>query len=105
MDGWAEFRAPARIGVLVRELRAGVATLLGRKVDFIPISISGFVVQISFMALCSQPCRTADDYIVAVSLLLLPMAVPSTAGIDGLQCVLVCADRGSGSGPCAHADH
>lgn len=32
VDGWAEFRAPARIGVLVRELRAGVAMLLGRKV-------------------------------------------------------------------------
>ena len=34
VDGWAEFRAPARIGVLVRELRAGVAMLLGRKVKY-----------------------------------------------------------------------
>lgn len=33
VDNWAEFRAPARIGVLVRELRAGVASLLGRKIS------------------------------------------------------------------------
>ena len=32
MDDWAEFRAPARIGVLVRELRKGVATLLEAKI-------------------------------------------------------------------------
>ena len=32
VDGWATFRAPARIAVLVRELRAEVAALLGRKV-------------------------------------------------------------------------
>lgn len=32
VDGWAEFRAPARIGVLVRELRGGVAALLARKI-------------------------------------------------------------------------
>jgi ATP-dependent RNA helicase DHX57 len=32
VDGWAEFRAPARIGVLVRELRTGIAALLARKI-------------------------------------------------------------------------
>jgi len=32
VDGWATFKAPARIAVLVRELRAEVAALLGRKV-------------------------------------------------------------------------
>jgi len=33
VDGWATFKAPARIAVLVRELRAEVAALLGRKVN------------------------------------------------------------------------
>jgi ATP-dependent RNA helicase DHX57 len=32
LDGWAEFEAPARIAVLVRELRAGVDRLLAAKV-------------------------------------------------------------------------
>jgi ATP-dependent RNA helicase DHX57 len=32
VDGWATFKAPARIAVLVRELRAEVAALLGKKV-------------------------------------------------------------------------
>jgi len=32
VDNWAEFRAPARVGVLVREMRAGVASLLARKI-------------------------------------------------------------------------
>jgi len=32
VDSWATFKAPARIAVLVRELRAEVAALLGRKV-------------------------------------------------------------------------
>ena len=32
MDGWAEFEAPARIAVLVRELRLGVDRLLLAKV-------------------------------------------------------------------------
>ncbi len=31
VDDWAVFRAPARIGVLVRELRAGVAALMAAK--------------------------------------------------------------------------
>lgn len=33
VDGWAEFRAPARVGVLVRELRQGIATLLQQKIE------------------------------------------------------------------------
>ena len=33
VGGWAEFKAPARIGVLVRELRRGIATLLQRKIE------------------------------------------------------------------------
>lgn len=32
VDDWAEFRAPARVGVLVREMRGGVASLLARKI-------------------------------------------------------------------------
>ncbi len=32
VDEWAEFRAPARVGVLVREMRGGVASLLARKI-------------------------------------------------------------------------
>lgn len=33
VGGWAEFKAPARIGVLVRELRGGIAALLQRKIE------------------------------------------------------------------------
>ena len=33
VDGWARFKAPARIAVLVRELRAEVARLLARKIE------------------------------------------------------------------------
>lgn len=33
VDGWATFKAPARIAVLVRELRAEVATLLAQKIS------------------------------------------------------------------------
>ncbi len=33
VGGWAEFKAPARIGVLVRELRRGIAALLQRKIE------------------------------------------------------------------------
>lgn len=33
VDGWAEFRAPARVGVLVRELQQGIATLLQQKIE------------------------------------------------------------------------
>jgi ATP-dependent RNA helicase DHX57 len=33
MDGWAEFNAPARIGVLVREMRGAVDRLLDQHID------------------------------------------------------------------------
>jgi ATP-dependent RNA helicase DHX57 len=33
VDDWASFKAPARIGVLVRELRAELARLLARKIE------------------------------------------------------------------------
>ena len=33
VDGWARFKAPARIAVLVRELRAEVSRLLAHKVQ------------------------------------------------------------------------
>ena len=32
-DGWAEFNAPARIGVLVREMRGAVDRLLEQHID------------------------------------------------------------------------
>lgn len=32
LDGWARFRAPARVGLLIRELRSAVASLLDAKV-------------------------------------------------------------------------
>ena len=32
LDGWAEFEAPARVAVLVRELRQGIDRLLAAKV-------------------------------------------------------------------------
>lgn len=36
VDDWASFKAPARIGVLVRELRSEVARLLGEKLKTPP---------------------------------------------------------------------
>lgn len=41
VDGWATFKAPARIAVLVRELRAEVGALLGRKVTDPGLDLGG----------------------------------------------------------------
>ena len=41
VDDWASFKAPARIGVLVRELRCEVARLLGEKIENPTLNIAG----------------------------------------------------------------
>ena len=40
VDNWATFKAPARIAVLVRELRAEVGALLNRKVNNPSLNLS-----------------------------------------------------------------
>ena len=41
VDGWATFKAPARIAVLVRELRAQCAALLAHKIADPGLDVSG----------------------------------------------------------------
>jgi ATP-dependent RNA helicase DHX57 len=41
LDGWARFKAPARIGVLLQQLRAAVAQLLAAKVEDPGLSLAG----------------------------------------------------------------
>ena len=41
VDDWASFKAPARIGVLVRELRSEVARLLDEKIEDPTMNIAG----------------------------------------------------------------
>ncbi len=41
LDGWARFAAPARIGVLVRELRGAVERLLLAKLEDPGLALAG----------------------------------------------------------------
>lgn len=41
LDGWAKFKAPARIGVLVRELRGAIDALLASKVEQPGLQLTG----------------------------------------------------------------
>lgn len=41
LDGWARFRAPARVGVLIKALRSSVAALLAAKVADPGLSLAG----------------------------------------------------------------
>lgn len=33
LDGWAKFTAPPKVGVLIKELRSGVSSLLSQKIN------------------------------------------------------------------------
>lgn len=41
LDGWAKFKAPARVGVLIKHLRAAVAALLAAKVTDHSLDLAG----------------------------------------------------------------
>mmetsp|Transcript_24807 Transcript_24807/g.62515 ORF Transcript_24807/g.62515 Transcript_24807/m.62515 type:complete len:82 (-) Transcript_24807:115-360(-) len=44
LDDWAVFKVPAKVAVLVRELRAEVATLLSRKMEDVTLDLGASAV-------------------------------------------------------------